>query len=257
MTKKSVKTVLIAIAAIALCIALIVAGSYALFTDSTPVKNHLQAGRMEMTLKRTNLVGKKINAAGILDDYTNGAVVDFTRTTTRDQNVFGFTFDSTTSDADDLADTVTNKVVPGTTLTATMELDMTDRSNVAYAYWVEFVVADETGKLYNIDENSNHLALAEQIVISINNDTPVKLSEIANNSAKLSYGSESAPLGEVHVEDDVSTPSVDESKATFTVTVTFLDDFVAANGLTKGDNNDAQGQLVMFDMVVHAVQLVA
>ena len=257
MTKRTVKTILIAIAAIALCFALIVAGSYALFTDSTPVKNHLQAGRMEMTLKRTNLVGKKINSKGILDDYTNGAVVDFTRTSTRDQNVFGFTFDSTTSNADDLADTVTNKVVPGTTLTATMELDMSDRSNVAYAYWVEFVVADENGKLYNVDTNNNHLDLAEQIVISINDKTPVKLSEIANNTNKLSYGSESAPLGEVHVIDDASTPNVDEGKATFTVTVTFLDDSVAANGLTRGDNNDAQGQLVIFDMVVHAVQLVA
>ena len=255
MTKKAVRTVLIAIAAIALCIALIVAGSYALFTDSTPVKNHLQAGRMEMTLKRTNLVGSKINEKGFLDDYANDAVVDFTRTSTRDQNVFGFTFDATTQDKDDLADVVTNKVVPGTVLTATMELDMTDRSNVAYAYWIEFVVADANGNLYNVDTNSNHLELAEQIVISINNETPVKLSEIANNEAKLCYGSQAAPLGEVHVIDDAST-TADESKAVFTVRVEFLDDFVDSNGLVKGENNDAQGQLVIFDMVVHAVQLV-
>ena len=257
MTKRVVKTVLIAIAAIALCIALIVAGSYALFTDSTPVKNHLQAGRMEMTLKRTNLTGKKLNAAGVLVDYADDSIVDFTRTSTRDQNVFGFTFNATTADKDDLADTVTNKIVPGTTLTATMELDMSDRSNVAYAYWVEFVVADANGNLYNVDTNSQHLALAQQIEIKFNNETPVKLSDIATNEAKLSYGSESAPLGEVQVIDDASTASVNESKATFTVTITFLDDFITENGLVKGDNNDAQGQLVIFDMVVHAVQLVA
>lgn len=256
MAKKAVKTILIAVAAIALCIALIVAGSYALFTDSTPVKNHLQAGRMEMTLKRTNLVGKKLDATGTLVDYSNNSIVDFTRTSTRDQNVFGFTFDSTTSQADDLADVVTNKIVPGTTLTATMELDMTDRSNVAYAYWIEFLVADANGNLYNVETNGSHLAIAEQIVVSINDETPVKLSEIANNEAKLSYGSQSNPLGEVRVIDDTAT-TANESKAVFTVTISFLDDFIIANGLNKGDNNDAQGQLAIFDMVVHAVQLVA
>ena len=58
---KTIKKIGLAIVAIALEVALLIAGSYALFTDTITVSHHLQAGKLEATLTRKTLMGNQID----------------------------------------------------------------------------------------------------------------------------------------------------------------------------------------------------
>ena len=127
---KGMRAVLVATITMMLCIAMIAAGTYALFTDTVDVKNHLQAGDLSITLKRTELVKTTLNASGYLVEDTvqsaTDAAVDFTDSTT--ENVFGIVADE--------------KIVPGSKFVAKMQLE--NESDVAFGYWIEIVCKDKT-----------------------------------------------------------------------------------------------------------------
>ncbi len=72
---KKARTVLIAVSAICLCLALIVGGTFALFTDRVKVNNHLKAGDLEIGLKRL------LYKARVLDE-TTGLMKDLPDDTT-------------------------------------------------------------------------------------------------------------------------------------------------------------------------------
>ncbi|MBR2970906.1 MAG: hypothetical protein IKC48_03825 [Clostridia bacterium] len=118
----------------------------------------------------------------------------------------------------------TGTVVPGSKYTADMEI--INNGDVAFAYWIEIVFDDTLG-----------LELADQIEITVTTDQSVS----AKLSSGVTLGSETSPIGTL--------AATDESQA-FSVSVEFLD-------LKDGSNNDAQGQEVSFDLVVHAVQVVS
>ena len=100
------------------------------------------------------------------------------------------------------------------------EMQVSNQSDVAFGYWVEIVY---TG--------SADIELAEQIEITVNTAQSKRLSQ------GLVVGSEKEPIGVIAVGE----------AGEFTVTVEFLD-------LANSINNQAQGDEVTFDLVVHAVQ---
>ena len=56
---------------IAMCLCAIVGMTYALFTDSVSVKNHLQAGNLDIALVRTDLEYAILDNDGYLTTYSD------------------------------------------------------------------------------------------------------------------------------------------------------------------------------------------
>jgi hypothetical protein len=201
-------------AMILLCLTIIVGTTFALFSDEERFTHHLQAGDLDITLERTTLTTKSLNADGFLVDATDTTPKDFTNEESDGENVFG------------LADGAL--IVPHSTYTADMQITnnrvgvagKTDaKSNVAFAYWVEIVFSTEAGKISGNE-------LKDQVSITVRkNNTTVATQDAAN------------PLGVLGVGDSEE----------FTVEVLF-------NNLENATNNLAQGQELWFDLVVHAVQ---
>ena len=118
------------------------------------------------------------------------------------------------------------KIVPGTKYVAKMQVE--NHSDVAFGYWIEIVCTDKT----------NGADLAKQLKVTVNTGSDAS----ASVSDGLTVGSSSNYVGELIIG----------ATAEFTVTVEFLDSFVAENNI---DHNDlAQGENLSFDLVVHAVQ---
>ena len=217
---KVVKKVAFAIVAIVLAIMVVIAGSYALFTDTVTVSHHLQAGTLEATLTRKTLVGNQIDASGYLSDYEGEKDVPFSGET--EKNMF------------DLEDTL---IVPYMYREATMEL--TNGGNVAFSYWIEIVLTNP--------ETANDIALSEQLQITVkteNTEAGMSLTDqpIQNNGEKITIGSQENPVGIVELS----------MSQTFSVKVEFKD---YGDKLDNVNNNAKNGKLI-FDMIVYAVQVV-
>lgn len=120
---RRMKTLLLSCMSIVLCIMVLVAGSFALFTDTARVQNHLQAGRLDVTLKRIALTTTKLDANGYMltknEQTTADEPVDFSG---GGGNVFGLSQDEV--------------IAPCTVLQATMQIS--NDSDVAFGYWIEF-----------------------------------------------------------------------------------------------------------------------
>lgn len=151
MNKK--RALLTSCSVILLCICIIVGMSYALFTDTVSVGNHLKAGKLDVTLTRTDLEYSVLNADGELQIYTVSEAYDFTDST--DENVFGIT----------ASDKV---IVPGSYFKATMQLS--NNGNVAFDYRVEIKLFGDASEL------------AEQIKVTVTHpygtETTAMLSEL-------------------------------------------------------------------------------
>lgn len=154
------------------CIALFLATtlavgvSYALFTDSVEVKNHLEAGSLDVTLTRTSLTYTVLNEEGYLIPKTAGKL-DLTKAT--NENVFGL-------------ETAT-KIAPTSYFDA--KLAIGNEGNVAFDYSVEikFLTKDQT--------LANQLAKQLQVTITDENDQIVAkymLSELQGENTKVKAG---------------------------------------------------------------------
>lgn len=205
------RALLVSASVILLCMTIIVGMTWALFTDTQKVTNHLQAGDLSITLKRTELTKTTLNAQGkLVTSEPDTNPLTFSNPT--DENVFGIVEGE--------------KIVPGTKYVAKMQVE--NHSDVAFGYWIEIVCTDKT----------NGADLAKQLKVTVN--TGSDASAFVNDG--LTVGSSSNYVGELIIG----------ASAEFTVTVEFLDSFVAANNI---DHNDlAQGENLSFDLVVHAVQ---
>lgn len=157
MAGKKLRTLLMCTLSIMLCMATVVVGTYALFTDKVTLNNHLQAGTLEISLVRTKLTKTELTADGYLKTNTDTETTDFSSTNTTNENVFGIT-DGTL-------------VVPGSSYQA--DLKLTNGGSVAFTYLVEL----------NIIEGGS-TALADQLIITAGKSeataTPKKLSDVAN-----------------------------------------------------------------------------
>ena len=205
------RALLVSASVILLCMTIIVGMTWALFTDTKKATNHLQAGDLSITLKRTALTKTTLNAQGkLVTSEPDTNPLTFSNPT--DENVFGIVKDE--------------KIVPGTKYVAKMQIE--NHSDVAFGYWIEIVCTDKT----------NGADLAKQLKVTVN--TGADASASVNDG--LTVGSSSNYVGELIIG----------ATAEFTVTVEFLDSFVAENNI---DHNDlAQGENLSFDLVVHAVQ---
>ena len=84
------RSIILSAMTLMLCIALVAGGTYALFTDSVKLTNHLQAGTLDITLVRTNLKTKSLNqTTGFLVETENADDVDFSKA--NGDNVFDMT----------------------------------------------------------------------------------------------------------------------------------------------------------------------
>ena len=217
---KTIKKIGLAIVAIALEVALLIAGSYALFTDTITVSHHLQAGKLEAMLTRKTLMGNQIDVNGYLADYEGEKNVDFSAATSK--NVF------------DLEDVL---IVPGMYREATMELS--NGGDVAFSYWVEIVLQNP--------EAAKDVAFSDQLLVSVttqNTGAGMSLTEqpIENDGKKITIGSKENPVGVVELS----------TSQTFSVKIEFKD---YGDAMDNVNNNAKDGQL-QFDMIVHAVQVV-
>ena len=203
-------------AIILLCMMIIVGMSMALFTDYKSVRNHLKAGNLEIGLKRTYLEYSVLDSEGRLAVTKNKEIVNFTNSTT--QNVFGM-------NAQDVY------IVPGSYFLAEMEI--TNAGNVAFTYNLSIELIDK----------SNYLAEQLQVTITDNSGktTTMKLSEMSNGV--------SIQAGEMTTKDRAQR---------FSVKVSFIDDVdynkTLVTGENRMDNDLAQTQSTVFDLVVTAVQ---
>lgn len=206
------RALLVSASIILLCMTIIVGMTWALFTDTKNVSNHLQAGDLSITLKRTELTKTTLNTSGkLVTSDPDKTVVNFSNST--DKNVFGIV------DGE--------KVVPGTKYVAKMKIE--NHSDVAFGYWIEIVCTDKT----------NGADLAKQLKVTVN--TGSDASAFVNDGLTVK-GASGGYVGELIIG----------ASAEFTVTVEFLDSFIAENNI---DHNDyAQGENLSFDLVVHAVQ---
>ena len=168
---KRKRALLIACSTILLCLALIVGGTYALFTDSAKVTNHLRAGFMDVTLIRTNYTHKVLDLqTGYLTDRVatgDELNVDFSGVT--NENLFGLTMEDDAATAYDDRDLM----VPGVSYRSEMKL--TNNGTVAFNYTIN-IVYNET----DANGNESDSKFAEQLYVTLwapqmNEDGTVKV----------------------------------------------------------------------------------
>ena len=250
-------------ATILICVALIAVGSYALFSDTTRVKTHLQAGDLDIKLWRIDLVGKGVDNKGMFDDIIEPTDKDFTDP--RVENIF---------DADD------KFIVPGSEYVAEMMISRSASTNVAIGYWLDFVIPTVTGAANEALLDQLTLTVEVMKAGSTSYDTyidGVKLSALSDvatvdgTGVHYAIGSLANPLDTIDMTESLTSANIDngtlatgeEAIALFKVTVKFVDD-LAIGGIVDGDgnlvdndsnpNNAAKNGKVSFDIVVNAVQ---
>ena len=174
------------------CVALLLATSvgvgvsYALFTDSVEVQNHLEAGTLDVTLKRTSLEYTLLNKEGYLEKQTAGEL-DLTKATA--ENVFGL-------------DSTTTKIVPYSYFDA--QLAIGNNGNVAFDYSVEIKLFTENEKEAN--------ELAKQLKVTITNADGVVVAEYMLSDLH----------GEANCEVKAGHMKANETEHTFGVKVEFV-----------------------------------
>ena len=158
--QKKIKLLFVSYLVILLCTVLIVGGTFSLFTDSVSVKNHLQAGTLDVKLVRTNLEYTKINEEGYLEVIKDNEQYDFTNEV--DKNIFGL-------DSNNL------QIIPGSYFSTTLEL--INNGNVAFEYSIIIILNTEGNELAN--------QLEVEIIDAENNKISKKLSELSNGKELL------------------------------------------------------------------------
>ncbi len=211
------RDILISCSIILLCLAIVVGVSYALFTDSVSVQNHLQAGTLDVDLYRTNL---KYNVLDTEDGYFNeiadNSRVEFTDST--EENIFGI-------------DTQDAKIAPGSYFEAELELE--NNGNVAFTYGVKIVMSKDA-------TNDHHLE--EQLLVTITQDRngngTIEAEEKTCAPLSNFIGDTPYAFGEMAADDDAQS---------FTVRLEF-------QNLANDVNNKAQTEKAAFDLIVVATQ---
>lgn len=188
MTKR-MKTLMLSGMTIVLCVMIMVAGSFALFTQNSKNTTHLVAGELNAKLERVALTTTKLNSKGYLvteeEQTSQDTPVDFTGETT--DNVFGL------EDGE--------LIVPCTVLSATMQLS--NDGDVAFGYYIAIVA----------HEGYETTELAKQIKVSVTDAGGNELAASQYLSDGLTIGSNTDFIAVVE----------NNQTATFTVTITFED----------------------------------
>ncbi len=216
MSKKKI-SLIIAVTAIIVCLSLVVGVTYALFSEKAVVKNHLQVGKFNAQLIRTNLTYTKLDDTGRIVTVTVDEDKDFTEATA--EGIFGEAVENL-------------KIVPGTYFAA--DLELTNEGDVAFDYEVTLdLIAGYDEEMTPSVSN----ALAEQMLITVT---------YADGTTEERYLSD-CKEGNTFVITAKNMTIEDGQIDAFTIKVEFLDLDESLNNLTKG-------QSVEFDITVRAVQ---
>lgn len=153
MCKSKVRTLLMSCVMMMLCAAMIVGGTFALWSDSAKVENHLTAGTLKVKLERISLTKTYLdNETGYLvTTAPDTTIVNFTDTNTANANIFGIDDDE--------------KVVPCSEYEATLKLS--NNGDVAFSYDVIIKLTSESN------------ALAKQLKVYIDDEDKGTLNEYA------------------------------------------------------------------------------
>lgn len=177
------RSVLMSVMTVVLCVALVAGGSYALFSESVTMVNHLHAGNMDITLTRVGLDAVSLDpSTGLLVKKQSDEQVDFSQPTTR--SVF------------DLTDQTL--LVPGSFYSAQMKI--ANNSDVTFGYWLEIVFEDKAT-----------LAFADQLKVTVVTVGGTKEAALSESVGLI--GKEDAPIGVLAKTES----------ALFTVSVEFRD----------------------------------
>lgn len=231
------RALLVSGSVILLCMTIIVGMTWALFTDTETVFNHLVAGDLQITLKRVELTKTTLDEHGFLvTSNPDASVIDFSDPANGDKNVFGLKTDGNGS--------VTEKIVPGSKFVAKMQIE--NNSDVAFGYWVKIVCKDQSATK----------ELAKQLKVKVYTDK--NGDGIIDTSSE---GDESTIANGLTVGDHLNSNYIGVlgigDVENFIVSVEFNDlgyDY-DTNGVLTSGNDEAQGKATEFDLVVYAIQV--
>lgn len=212
MNKK--RTLVLALSIILLCMSLLISTTYALFSETIVIKNHLQAGFLDVSLVRTNLKYTILNEEGYLQEEEISENIDFSAL--KNESIFGI-------------DSPSTLIVPGSYFEA--ELELRNQGNVAIEYVIKIVFNDEVNEL------------AKQVKVKLIKDDGSEeiktLDEILKNDFIIS--SDEMIVGEKTNKFSIRIEFInDVLENTY-------------NGVII-NNNLAQNKQTTFDLVVEAVQ---
>ncbi len=217
------KTLLLSILTLCVCTALVVGGTFALFTDEVIVNNHLQAGNLTVGLYRTAYTENTLNADGYLKETV--VLAQDNELIVEEGNVKS-DMDLTDEDTEWLFSI--NNVVPQSYYQA--DLDVVNEGSVAFDYGMRIVMT-----------SGAETALADQIEITVTYKYDGK---VQTKSFKLNeYATNDINLGILTTEQS----------GRFTVKAEFVDH----GSEPDNANNAAQNQTVEFYVQVFATQRVS
>lgn len=159
MKSKKGKIFLASVVGLVLFGGIAVGATFALFSDSSTINSHVEAGTLELGFTRTKLSGTKLNADGKLEDFEDSNPVDL-----KESQEDIFTFD---------------EVVPTLYQEATLKVD--NLGTLAFDYSIKFDATEGA-----------ETALANQLEVTVTQgETEVKKDTLARVLAEDSY----IPLG--------------------------------------------------------------
>lgn len=222
MRERKVRTVLLASTMIMLSSAMVIGGTYALWSERVTVNNHLSAGSLKVELKRTHLekyvLGDDMYMTRTVDDVEASAVT----------NMFGM-------DDNEL-------IVPSSYYAA--KLKLTNTGDVAIDYTIKIVV----------DSNSDE-ELAKQVIVHVGDE------QKATYSADTGYTMMTSDECHFLAKDDTTEENVDylnyevgngfmdknQREKEFWVEIMF-------DNISSDIQNEAQDKNVNFDLLITATQ---
>lgn len=216
----SKRVLLVSASMVLLCLCIMVGATYALFTDSATIHNHLTAGELNIKLERTALEYTVLDSEGRNVVITKTGSDDFSDTTLEEANIFGLLDD--------------RLIAPGNYAKAT--LVVSNEGTVAFDYVV----------YVNLESQLNDLADQLQVMVFDENDQQVGETMFLKDIGMATNNDLGYPV--------FSGESIGASDSdTFTIQITFYDD-TNSDYDRENPNNDAENLQVMFDLIIDAVQ---
>jgi hypothetical protein len=157
----------------------VTAASFALFTDKVHMTNHLQAGTLDISLKRTYLSWTGLDEDGYPEVDDSNEVVPFSGDTQR--NVFDWSSST--------------RFAPGCQYEATMEI--ASAGNVAFGWYIEIKLADGTA--------ANNFSNQIYVYVTTKNEQGQDVVVKKQLSQGNVVGSVEAPIGKLGPNDTAQT----------------------------------------------------
>lgn len=223
MNRRAWKALLLATMTVMLCVLIISGATFALFTDSVTATNHLEAGKLDVTLTRTKLEWVSVNSEGYLEDHVDNTPKDLSTPTTT--NLFGLTGDSL--------------IAPLSYYKATLKIE--NKGTVAFTYGIK------------IKLNSTPNELAKQLYVTVKDNSGTTLSQ--------GYLTDFATEKAITIATTQELNNTTNASDLFTVKVEFIDDGRPVGvSPTKPVNesfinNNAMSLSADFDLIVSATQV--